>query len=229
MAQPCEGDPLAQAGCSIQRRASRHHPRGHRLLTRRACARLADFSPANPRRGQWTSLRWPVAALRASEVVISPQPCEGDSLAQAGSPGRSRLRRDDVVSRSVRFSVTTLSGQEAGPTGGAVLRRASRFRSLRCGVLTRRACARLGDFSAANPRRGQWTSAHWPVATLRASEVVILAQPCEGDALAQAGSPGRSRLRRDDVVSRSVRFSVTTRLADFSAANPRRGQWTSLR
>jgi len=63
-----------------------------------------------------TSHRQPVAALRASEVAIPPQPCEGRPLAQAGSPRRSRLRRDDVVSRRVRFSVTTLSGQEARPT-----------------------------------------------------------------------------------------------------------------
>ena len=156
--QPCEGHPLAQAGCTKDHRASRDRSLRCRLLTRRACARLGDFSAANPRRGQCTSLRWLVAALCASAVAVLPQPCEGDPLAQAGSPGRSRLRRDNVVSRSVRFSVTTLSGQEAGPTGCALLRRASRHRPRRHRFLTRQACAGLADFAPANPRRGQWTS-----------------------------------------------------------------------
>ena len=51
----------------------------------------------------------------------------------------------------------------------------------------------LGDFSANNPRRGQWTSQRWPVTTPRASEVVILPQPCEGDlrqGLARKHTPG---------------------------------------
>jgi len=42
--QPCEGhrNPLAQAGCAIQRRASRRRSRRRGPLTRRACARLGD-------------------------------------------------------------------------------------------------------------------------------------------------------------------------------------------
>ena len=171
--QPCEGDPLAQAGCTTNRRASRHRSLRCGALTRRACARLADFSLANPRRAAWTSVRRLVAALCASEVAILPQPCEGDPLAQAGCPTN---------------------------------RRASRHRSLRCGALTRRACARLADFSLANPRRGAWTSVRRLVAALCASEVAIWPQPCEGDPLAQAGGtkdqPASGSALLDDLSSR---------------------------
>ncbi len=37
--------PLAPAGCPTPRRASRNRPRRHRLLTRRACARLVATLP----------------------------------------------------------------------------------------------------------------------------------------------------------------------------------------
>ena len=163
----------------------------------------ADYPAANPRRAAWTSARRLAAASCASEGVILAQPCEGDLLAQgwaifrlptlagvrghhcvglqrrraplrssswrspargislrkAGSPGRSRLRRDDAPDHQSSFPTSASSGQEAEPTNA--------------------------DYPAASPGRGAWTSAHWLAAALCASEAVILAQPCEGDALAQ--------------------------------------------
>ena len=74
--------------------------------------------------------------LRASEIVISSQPCEGAPPAQA----------------------VPLVGHASGVTTPSV----------------------------ANPRRGAWTSQHWLVGMLRASEIIISSQPCEGDSPAQA-------------------------------------------
>ena len=59
---------------------------------------------ANPRRGQWTSLRRLVAAWRASAIAILPQPCAGDPLAQAGCStqrraSRNRPRRHESLTR----------------------------------------------------------------------------------------------------------------------------------
>ena len=93
--QPCEGNPLAQAGCAIQRRASRRRSQQRRSLTRQACARLGDCPAANPRRGMWTSPCWRAAAQRDSKCVIPPQPCEGhrNPLAQAGCAIQRRASR----------------------------------------------------------------------------------------------------------------------------------------
>ncbi len=178
------GQEAGPTGCAVLRRANRRRPRRCRLLTRQACARLGGFSAANPRRGQWTSVRWLVSASCASEVAILPQPCEGDPLAKAGC---------------------------------TIDRRTSRFRSLRCRLLIRQACARLANFSHANPRRGQWTSVRWLVSASCASEVAILPQSCEGDPLAQAGCTTNRRASRH----RSLRCGALTlracaRLADFS-------------
>ena len=46
-----------------------------------------------------------------------PIASDGHALAQAGCRRRSCLRGDDALGCGVRFSVTTSSGPEAGPTG----------------------------------------------------------------------------------------------------------------
>ena len=64
--QPCEGVPLAQAGCTAQQRASRHRSLRHQLLCRRpAQGSVLFWLPCQGRIRRWSRCYWCCSAVRS--------------------------------------------------------------------------------------------------------------------------------------------------------------------